>query len=95
MPGVRVGVEAAISLEWVSAPALDERALGGSQKTWPSPPATTGHLGVSLARRLWHFPGLRSVCLLLSVGRGKQHANLSGAVNKLLETGSVLKHCRG
>lgn len=51
MPGVRVGVEAAISLEWVSAPALDERALGGSQKTWPSPPATTGHLGVSLARQ--------------------------------------------
>lgn len=52
MPGVRVGVDAAISLEWVSAPALEERALGGSQKTWPSPAATTVHLGVSLARRL-------------------------------------------
>lgn len=49
MPGVRVGVEAAINLEWVSAPALEDRALGGSQKTWPSPPATTVYLGVSLA----------------------------------------------
>lgn len=43
MPGVRVGVEAAVSLEWVSAPANEERALGGSQKTWPllQPPQAT------------------------------------------------------
>lgn len=91
MPGVRVGVEAAISLEWVSAPALAERALGGSQKSWPSPPATTVYLGVGLARRLWRFADLQSVS---PPQCGTWEAARSEAVNKLLEAGSVLKHGR-
>lgn len=78
MPGVRVGVEAAISLEWVSAPALEERALGGSQKTWPSPPATAVHLGVSLARR---FGTSRPAISVSPPQCGTWEAARSGAVN--------------